>query len=295
MSAVEYFQAGMKKPSGRGMAKKSVALIARAATWLEGAHPTTVRGVCYRLFSDGLIPSMAKKHTDAVSRLLRIARETGVIPWEWIVDETRELEQVASWRDPAAYVSAVRRSYRRDFWAHQPHRVEVWSEKGTVRGVIAPITDEYGLGFRALHGFSSATVAHDIASDTDERRLIALYVGDWDPSGLFMSEQDLPSRIERYGGDRVVVQRIALHRSDTTGLPPFAAATKSGDPRYRWFVDRYGHECWELDAMDPNALRARVEENVRDLIEPEAWARCQLAQEAEQSSLVHLLDSWTAA
>jgi hypothetical protein len=33
-----------------------------------------------------------------------------------------------------AYINAVRRSYRRDRWADQPDRVEVWSEKGTVRG-----------------------------------------------------------------------------------------------------------------------------------------------------------------
>jgi hypothetical protein len=277
------------------MGKASLALIERAAEWLEGAHPTTVRGVCYRLFSDGLIPSMAKKNTDTVSRLLRIAREQGTIPWEWIVDETRELEQVSSWSDPASFVRTVRRAYRRDFWVHQPHRVEVWSEKGTVRGVISPVTEEYGVGFRALHGFNSATATYNIASDTDERPLIALYVGDWDPSGLFMSEQDLPARIERYGGQGVDVRRIALLATDTPGLPSFDADTKRGDPRYRWFVERYGVKCWELDAMDPNALRARVEANLRALIEWEAWERCQAAQEAEQESLQHLLGQWRAA
>lgn len=68
-----------------------------------------------------------------------------MIPWEWIVDEAREMEREPSWRDPAAYVRAVRRSYRRDFWAQQPHRVEVWSEKGTVRGTLKPVIDEYGV------------------------------------------------------------------------------------------------------------------------------------------------------
>ena len=34
---------------------------------------------------------------------------------------------------------------------------EVWSEKGTVRGVLAPTLDKYGVGFRPVHGFSSAT------------------------------------------------------------------------------------------------------------------------------------------
>ena len=114
-----------------------------------------------------------------VYRLLKEARERGIIPWEWIVDETRELEQRPSWSDPAAFVRTVSRAYRRDFWKQQPQRVEVWSEKGTVRGVLQPVLDEYGVGFRVMHGFSGATSVHDIAQDDDGRLLIALYVGDY--------------------------------------------------------------------------------------------------------------------
>ena len=79
---------------------------------------------------------------------------------------------------------ASSRSYRRDFWKQQPVRVEVWSEKGTVRGVLEPILDKYGVGFRVMHGFSSATTVYDIAQDDDGRPLIVLYVGDYDPSGM---------------------------------------------------------------------------------------------------------------
>ena len=44
-----------------------------------------------------------------------------------------------------------------------------------------------------MHGFSSATTVHDVAQDDDGRDLIVLYVGDYDPSGLYMSERDLPT------------------------------------------------------------------------------------------------------
>ena len=86
----------------------------------------------------------------------------------------------------------------------------MWSEKGTVRGVLAPVLDEYGVGFRVMHGFSSATTVHDVAQDDDGRPLIVLYVGDYDPSGMYMSEHDLPDRLEKYGGDHVQLKRIAL-------------------------------------------------------------------------------------
>jgi hypothetical protein len=104
------------------------------------------------------------------------------VPWEWIVDETRELEKSPTWDDPEAYIRVVSRSYRRDFWGLQPVRVEVWSEKGTVRGVLAPVLDQYGVGFRVMHGFSGATTLREVAQDNDDRPLIILYVGDYVPA-----------------------------------------------------------------------------------------------------------------
>jgi hypothetical protein len=105
-----------------------------------------------------------------VYRLLKEAREEGNTPWDWIVDETRAIERVPTWDDPAEYVRCVAQSYRRDFWNQQPLRVQVWSEKGTVRGVLAPVLDDYGVGFRVMHGFSGATTIHDVAQDDDLSR-----------------------------------------------------------------------------------------------------------------------------
>jgi hypothetical protein len=165
-----------------------------------------------------------------VYRLLKEARERGMIEWDWIVDETRDLERRPSWNDPEAFARAASRQYRRDFWDQQPVRCEVWSEKGTVRGILAPVLDEYGVGFRVMHGFTSATSAHEIAIDDDGRQLIVLYAGDWDPSGLYMSEHDLPERMERYEGHHVSVERIALVQDQLRGLPSFPARDKRKEP-----------------------------------------------------------------
>ena len=168
----------------------------------------------------------------------------------------------------------------------------MWSEKGTIRGVLAPVLDQYAVGFRVMHGFSSATVIHDVAEDTDGRPLIVLYVGDFDPSGLFMSEMDLPARISEYGGDHIVLIRIALTRAQVSDLPSFPVTDKRKDPRYRWFVHNYGKRCWELDAMDPNDLRDCVEDAIKERIEPIAWKRCELVNAAELQSLRTILGKW---
>ena len=163
----EQFDTGSKMPRRRGRAKKSTDLIAAMATIVAAAQPITGRGVGYKLFTAGLIASMAEQ--PKVYRLLVQAREEGIIPWEWIVDETRSLERKASWNNVEQFARCAINQYRRDHWNQQPVRVEVWSEKGTIRGVLQPVLDDYGVGFRVMHGFASATAVNDIAGDDDGR------------------------------------------------------------------------------------------------------------------------------
>ena len=291
--STEHFDTGLKK--GRGKAQHSLDLIQAMHDAAEKAHPITGRGIGYKLFTAGLIPSMSTNDMQRVYRLLKDAREQGDIPWEWIVDETRAIERVSTWDDPEHYARCVARSYRRDFWNQQPHRVQVWSEKGTVRRVLAPVLDHYAVGFLPVHGFSSATAAHDIAEDDDGRDLIVLYVGDYDPSGMYMSEEDLPARFTKYDGEHVKLKRIALTVKQLRGLPSFPASAKKKDPRYKWFVKNYGKRCWELDAMDPNKLRNCVEKAIKKLIEPVAWARCEVVNEVEHDLLKTILKNWKGA
>lgn len=158
--------------------------------------------------------------------------------------------------------------------------------------MLKPVLDEYGVGFRVMHGFSSATVVHDIADDGDDGQLIAFYVGDWDPSGMYMSERDLPDRLEKYDGYHVEVRRIALVRNQLIGLPSFKATEKRGDPRFKWFTKNYCKRCWEIDALDPNVLRECVEEKIKSLIGPDAWRRCEVVDAAERESLCEVLNKW---
>lgn len=279
---------------GRGKSAANKRLVAEAAEVLAAIQPASVRAVCYQLFNRGVIGSMGKAETNRVSTQLRDAREGGQIPWSWIVDETREAETISAWESPEAYVEAVRRSYRRDRWADQQDRVEVWSEKGTVRGTLAPVLDKYGVTFRVLHGYGSSTTVHQVAEESRgyERPLVALYVGDWDPSGLHMSMADLPQRLARYGG-RVSLVRVALVEGDTRGdLPWFPVDSKRGDPRYRWFKERYGTRCWELDAMSPTTLRNRLAGAIQTYIDAAAWHRADITERAELDSLTSVLSTW---
>ena len=279
---------------GRGKSPKTIALIAAASQILEEIQPASIRAVCYRLFTSGVLSSMTKSETNKVSTQLTWARECGVIPWRWVVDETRAPERVSAWEDPNAYIEVVKRSYRRDRWTDQPDWVEVWSEKGTIRGTLAPVLQDYGVTFRVMHGYGSATAINQVAVESREaqKTLTVLYVGDWDPSGLHMSEVDLPRRLDQYNAD-VDFCRLALTRDDCgADLPSFPTDTKQRDPRYRWYRDRYGSRCWELDALNPVVLRDRVESAVDDRLDHCAWNRAEVVERAERESLANILAAW---
>jgi hypothetical protein len=182
------------------------------------------------------------------------------------------------------------------------------------------VIDAYDVGFLPVGGHTSTTRVHDLAElATPARPLVVLYLGDYDPSGLHMSEVDLPRRLafhahRKYGVTRadsrkwsddvvryalerggVVFRRLALTLDDTdalgTGLS-FPASDKISDPRYAWFVRNFGRRCWELDAMNPNDLRTRVEAAIRAEIEPVAWERYVRAEAAERESIETTLSTW---
>ncbi len=302
--------------AGRGRAAKTNDLIAEMAKIAKAIQPCSVRAIAYQLFNQKLIPSMDKANTQKVSDLSVKAREEGTIPWEWIADSTRQEEIVSTWADLAAYAGAVQQSYRKNKWKSQPKHVCVWSEKATIEGTLRGVVQEYDVPLKVLHGWSGATAVMDAVRGNQGRHqaTLILYVGDYDPSGLFMSEVDLPKRLARYGSDdpsekdlskdeiqdlldeaHIEIRRIALTKAHTQLLPQaprFDVKDKKKDPRYNWFVKNHGEFCWELDAMNPNDLRDCVEKAILRELDQESWDRCFATQEAERSVIRETCASW---
>jgi hypothetical protein len=153
-----------------------------------------------------------------------------------------------------------------------------------------------------LHGYSSATTVHEVAEETAGMAapLVAFYIGDHDPSGMHMSDVDLPARLAEYGA-RVNLVRLALRFDQIVRhrLPSFDVDTKRQDPRYRWYVaqhgERTGGKCWELDAFSPVDLRETVEHAILARIDRPGWNRYEATEALEHASLVDVLSRWKAA
>jgi hypothetical protein len=170
----------------RGKAQATLVLEHAIFDIVEERAPITVRGVCYALFVRGLIESMAVWDTGRISRIMTAMRENETLDWTKIVDGSRAVQRVTLWTDPNEIIRAAVRGYRRNNWQNQAVIVEVWSEKSTVQGVLAPVLDELGVTFRIMKGFGSFTAVKQAAADDSDnvkQATIALYIGDWDPEG----------------------------------------------------------------------------------------------------------------
>jgi len=96
----------------------------------------------------------------------------------------------------------VANAYRKDYWQTQSRHLLILVEKDAIVGSIQPVADKYGVTIRTLRGFSSATVAHEIAAEFRElehagKQIHVLYLGDYDPSGEAI-ERDVAERIEQF-------------------------------------------------------------------------------------------------
>jgi hypothetical protein len=267
--AREHFPAG--GGGKRGKAAPTLNALAHMYEIAKETAPITGRGVGYRLLNRGVISTMADM--GAVYSQLVEAREGGLIPWDWIVDETRDLEIGVSYATRKSAYESLLYNYAHPLWLSQEYDCEIWSEKGTVRGLIKEILDEFRLGFRVFHGYTSATSIYEVATEL-KRPLVALYVGDHDPSGCDMRESDIPKRLKRYGTEsdlevdfRVIA--LTVEQVNEHNLPHILAKPK--DPRFKEYTKTHGQKCWELDALDPRTLREILRNQVEALIDWGAW------------------------
>ena len=194
----------------------------------------------------------------------------------------REPRHVAMWDDLADFAETAAAAYRRDVWATQPHRLEVWLEKDALSGVFGQVLQRYGVTLNVGRGYDSWTSIWEAGRRLDDDTTV-LYFGDFDPSG----EDMVRSLAERLGffGCQPEIVKVALTVEDIAryGLPPMPA--KRTDSRAPAFIAEYGDRAVELDALPPPILRERLEAAVCDLMDLEALEEVKRLEEQERESL----------
>src|SRR5262249_11225871 len=110
---------------------------------LEESHPQTVRQVFYALTVKGAVAKHEGEYKQTVIRLLVDMREAGVIPFNWIADNTRWQRKPSSFTGIEECLNVCANDYRRNLWVSMPVYVEIWCEKDAMAGVIMEETEVY--------------------------------------------------------------------------------------------------------------------------------------------------------
>lgn len=253
----------------------------------------TLRQLYYRFVAQAFISNTQREYKKLGS-IINDARIAGLIDWDAIVDRTRHIRSLDNWTNAADIVDDAVRWYQLDKWANQETRVEVWIEKDALVGVIEGVCQRNDVSFFSCRGYTSQSAmwraAQRINGYIDSGQTVRIiHLGDHDPSGIDMT-RDIEDRLDlfltndgHYRSSDWDVDRIALNMDQIRAYSPPPNPTKTTDARAAGYIRRFGHESWELDALEPPVLIALVEYAIRDLRDDEAWEeRCTEEEEGRE-------------
>jgi hypothetical protein len=257
----------------------------------------TLRQLYYRLVAARLRPNNLRSYKN-LGTIVKNGRMTGLIDWDFIEDRNRDLHALPTWGRPHEIVADAATSYREDLWATQNVRVDVWSEKRALAGILEDVCDRLRVPFMAVVGYDSTSAMREAAIriqrwEENGQPAVVLYFGDHDPSGEDMV-RDIRDRLRTFRCRRFEVVKVALTRDQVEAYSLPANPAKRSDSRFEAYSEKHGAESWELDALEPATLTALVEEHVLAHRDDDAWQVAIAAEEDRRASLVSAASCWDA-
>jgi hypothetical protein len=241
-------------------------------------QPMTVRQVFYQATVRGIVPKTENGYQMVATALAEL-RRGGSIPFRWIADNTRWVRRPNTYSSIAHALQETAKFYRRSLWELAPSYVEIWLEKDALSGVIYPVTSEFDVPLMVARGYPSLSFLHAAATvmSDEERPCFVYQFGDHDPSGVDAARAIEQSLKEMAPDAEIHFERIAATPEQIARLSLPARPTKTTDTRAKKWT---GGDSVELDAIDPDTLRALV----RDCIERHIdWRQLDVLRVAEQS------------
>jgi len=244
----------------------------------------TLRQLYYRLVSKRLFPNTINSYK-RLSRIMVKAREQRDVPVNCLEDRSRRILG----RGDTGYASAeeflrrritgLKESYKEFtmlMWDDQPKYVIVSLEKDALSRLMSDIANQYSVRTFPTRGYPSFTYVNRMATyirnRLKDKPTVVLYFGDFDPSGIDI-ERDLEDRLRKYDAGDFKVIRIALTKDQIQqyDLPPMPV--KRSDARSEGFLESYGDQSVELDALDPNTLKFMVAQSIASNIDLDLWSK----------------------
>ena len=259
-------------------------------------YELTLRQAYYQLVARGYIPNNERSYKN-IGNLINDGRLAGLIDWYAITDRTRNLRGNSHWDTPAEVIESAKYSYRLDKWEGQPNYVEVWVEKDALVDVVGQACRPLDVPFFSCRGYTSqsemwAAAQRFIRRDDREQRII-IHLGDHDPSGIDMT-RDIQERLEMFGAD-VMVKRVALTMEQIDFYTPPPNPAKLTDSRCWGYIQKFGNESWELDALEPKVITDLITEQVTMYRDDTLYQQVCDQERREKRDLQLLCDNYSEA
>lgn len=263
--------------------------------YLAQGFQLTLRQLYYQFVSRDLIPNRQTEYK-RLGDIIVDGRMAGLIDWNAIVDRTRNLESLPHWTSPANIVTAVSEQFRVDKWADQPNRVEVWIEKDALIGVIENVCNELAVPYFSCRGYTSISEVWSAGQRLKKYKRngqtpIILHFGDHDPSGIDMT-RDITDRLSLFMGGHMEIRRLALNMEQVQEYSPPPNPAKLTDSRASGYVQLYGDESWELDALEPAVLAGLIRDEIMSLQDADAWEASVGEEEKGRAELAKIADRY---
>ena len=250
-----------------------------------GEIPTNNRFVFYELEGQGHVRKskgesrrgkIGDPRQQCVNDALMWLRETGIIPWTWIEDETRNLSDFAG--ETYSEISALVNIDPWQGWAPL-----ILAESRSLSGVLSRIAYEYRCGIAPTNGQAGGFLRTVVAPALRDNDRPVRYLGDWDHQG---------HQIEL--NTRRVLEREARREIDWTRLAITETQIRERRLTPMWKIDhRYNdktpREAWEAEALGQGTIQQLVRDELDRLL-PEPLADVLERERQEHARLQAVLD-----
>jgi hypothetical protein len=285
--------------------ENSLEIISHANTIIDEyqaqGYDLTLRQLYYQFVSRDIIPNLQSEY-NKLGSIINDGRLAGMIDWEAIVDRTRNVRSNSHWQSPKEIIDACAKQYRIDRWEKQPERIEAWIEKDALVGVIERICTNVDIAYFSCRGYVSQSEMWSAAQRLlaylrQGQQVTILHLGDHDPSGIDMT-RDIEDRLRLFidgalgagqtFDDAVTVKRIALNMNQIRQYNPPPNPAKTTDSRYASYIQNYGAESWELDALEPSVLSGLIEDAVNSIMDSDLWDEAVNREDTEKEKIVKI-------
>lgn len=263
--------------------------------YMMQGYSLTLRQVYYQLVAKAIIENNERSYKN-IGNLISNARLAGLIDWNSIEDRTRNMRGNSHWSTPGSIIDSAAYSYHLNHWEGQDYYVEVWVEKDALIGIVGQICGQLDVNFFSCRGYVSQSEMWGAAQrlkrmQEQEQKVVLLHLGDHDPSGKDMS-RDIQDRLRTFDAYDVEFRRLALNMNQIEKYNPPPNPAKLTDSRAEQYVNEFGYDSWELDALEPQVISELIERNVKSYRNEKLYNEVLKQEKREKNLLSDISTNW---